>query len=429
MASMVPPKKNTAYVFEVGLTSQADTKLLQVNPTLATGDVKVQTDDGSLANITTLPTGAASSKRVKVSLSADEMNGDNIWVQFSDAAGAEWCDLGVCIQTAAQQVDDLATSANQTTILARLGTWTGTGINNVLGAMRALFRKDGDVAVPSDINTNLGGGAGAANSGTDSLEAIRDRGDAAWVTGGDATAANQATIIGGLATILAAIPSAATVATAVWAAGARTLTSFGTLVADLWAYVTRTLTSGAAPSAASIADAVWDEGAADHNAAGSTGQRLNASGTSADPLLNQVPGAYASGTAGAALGKIGVGRITTVSPVAQGGEIELVRGDDYLEEDGRALEWIDENAAWPDLTEAVISLGISGSEFAGEVITGTGANKKVRAEPDAAYTSALAKGIRWYQVQAILATGSVVTLVHGRAIIREDLAPSVPAEE
>ena len=108
MSGPTVPAKNVALVIEVALVSQADTKLYQTNPTLATGDVKVQTDDGTLANITTLPTGAASSKRVKVSLSAAEMNGDNIWIQFSDAAGAEWCDFAVCIQTSARGVDDLA---------------------------------------------------------------------------------------------------------------------------------------------------------------------------------------------------------------------------------------------------------------------------------------------------------------------------------
>lgn len=108
MGATTVPVKNQSFVFFVALVSQSNTKTYQANPTLAAGDVKVQTDDGSLANITTLPTGAASSLRVKVSLSAAEMNGDNIWVQFSDAAGAEWCDFAVNIQTSARGVDDLA---------------------------------------------------------------------------------------------------------------------------------------------------------------------------------------------------------------------------------------------------------------------------------------------------------------------------------
>lgn len=43
-----------------------------------------------------------------------------------------------------------------------------------------------------------------------------------------------------------------TIATAVWAAGTRTLTSFGTLVADIWSYSTRTFTNLAAAVQAAL---------------------------------------------------------------------------------------------------------------------------------------------------------------------------------
>jgi hypothetical protein len=107
--SYVPPEKNIAYVFYVSLISQANTKIAQANPTLAAGDVKVATDDAAPANLATLPAVDADfTKRVKVSLSTSEMNGDNVTVIFSDAAGSEWCDLTVNIQTVARQLDDLA---------------------------------------------------------------------------------------------------------------------------------------------------------------------------------------------------------------------------------------------------------------------------------------------------------------------------------
>jgi cell division protein ZapA (FtsZ GTPase activity inhibitor) len=109
MASQVTPKKNAAFTFYVSLRSQSNPKIHQANPTLAAGDVKVAIDDGAPANLATLPAVDADfTKRVKVSLSASEMNGDNISVIFSDAAGDEWCDLIVNIQTTARQVDDLA---------------------------------------------------------------------------------------------------------------------------------------------------------------------------------------------------------------------------------------------------------------------------------------------------------------------------------
>lgn len=108
MASYVTPKKNTAFIFYAGLVSQADTKLFKSAPTLAAGDFKVSIDGGALANLATLPTNTPGSQMVKFSLSSSEMNGDNITVVCSDAAGAEWCDAVFNIQTSARQVDDLA---------------------------------------------------------------------------------------------------------------------------------------------------------------------------------------------------------------------------------------------------------------------------------------------------------------------------------
>lgn len=66
-------------------------------------------DGGALNNLATLPTTTpASSVMLKISLSSSEMNGDNITVVCIDAAGAEWCDKVINIQTSARQVDDLA---------------------------------------------------------------------------------------------------------------------------------------------------------------------------------------------------------------------------------------------------------------------------------------------------------------------------------
>lgn len=109
MPSYIFPKKNTEFVFYIGLVSQSDTKVFQSNPTLASGDFKVSIDGGALANLSTLPdVDPNSSKLVKVTLSSSEMNGDNIQFIGSDAAGGEWCDIIVNIQTSARQVDDLA---------------------------------------------------------------------------------------------------------------------------------------------------------------------------------------------------------------------------------------------------------------------------------------------------------------------------------
>ena len=109
MPSYVTPKKNTAFKFYVSLVDQSNTKLTKANPTIAAGDFKVSTDGGAFANLTTLPSAnPAAGRAVMIDLATTEMNGDNIVVQCVDAAGAEWCDLIVNIQTSARQIDDLA---------------------------------------------------------------------------------------------------------------------------------------------------------------------------------------------------------------------------------------------------------------------------------------------------------------------------------
>lgn len=166
----------------------------------------------------------------------------------------------------------------------------------------------------------------------------------------------------------------------------------------------------APPAASAVADAVWDEAISGHGSAGTTGQALGAAGAASDPLLNAVPGAYASGTAGAALGKIGSGQIMTVSPVAQSGDVSIIRGDDYLAADARALEWTDADASWPDLTSATISADMdNGLTFAGSVVNAD----KVRVELTDVQTRSLMFGDRAFSVRATLSDGSRVTLLSG----------------
>lgn len=109
MANYPFPVKNTAYIFYVGLISQSNTKVLQANPTLAAGDFQVSIDGGAFANLGTLPTVTpAAGTSVKVSMASGEMNGDNIVIACIDAAGAQWCDQFINIQTATRGLDDLA---------------------------------------------------------------------------------------------------------------------------------------------------------------------------------------------------------------------------------------------------------------------------------------------------------------------------------
>jgi hypothetical protein len=95
-------------------------------------------------------------------------------------------DVGAIADEVVTHMD--ANSSDFTTILARLGAFTGSGDNTILGFFKALFRSDANT--PSDMG-------GTADSSTDSLQAIRDRGDAAWtgsVTGTGDTAVNADTL-------------------------------------------------------------------------------------------------------------------------------------------------------------------------------------------------------------------------------------------
>jgi len=168
---------------------------------------------------------------------------------------------------------------------------------------------------------------------------------------------------------------------------------------------------------AQIVDGTWDELLAGHAIVGSAGASLSAAGSAADPLLNPVPGAYASGTAGFALGRVGSGQITTVSPVAQDGDVEIYQGDDYDNADGRAIDWTNLLGTWPDLTGATITVAIKGvGSFTGSVVTPTGAGQKVRLELTRAQTLTIPADQHSFEVRATqsVALGSdVITLVEG----------------
>jgi hypothetical protein len=117
---------------------------------------------------------------------------------------------------------------------------------------------------------------------------------------------------------------------------------------------------------------------------------------------------------------LGVGSVKVSSPVASGGNATIVKGDDYLAADGRALEWT--SADWPDLTGATVAMKYKRRRdvvsVAAEVVTPSGSEKKVRVELTRDVTSTLVAGesrtqprALAFDLEAILADGSVVTLV------------------
>jgi hypothetical protein len=334
MASFLPCKKNDAggYTFYVSLRSQANVKIMKASPTLAAGDVKISIDDGAPANLGTLPVVDADfTKRVKVVLAQAEINGDNLTVIFSDAAGDEWCDLTVNIQTAANQFDGLAVPGSAMTLasdsitaavfdestafpvksadtgstaIARVGADSDTletlsdqldTVDTVVDAIK--LKTDNLPASPAAVGSAMTLAAGAVDAtaiadnaidaGAIATGAITDSKFAAGAITSTVLAANAigatqiasnaiaATKIASAAITAAKFGSSAITSTVmaadaigasqfaqaaadkVWSTAARSLTTYGTLVADtvtaVWAALTSALT-GAGSIGKKLAD-------------------------------------------------------------------------------------------------------------------------------------------------------------------------------
>lgn len=160
MPTYIPAKIATQFVFYGSLVSQANPKLMQVNPTIASGDFKVSIDGGALANLATLPTVTpAGGSMVKFTLSTTEMAGANATVVCLDAAGSEWCDLTINIPTATRQVDDLAypATSGRSIVVDASGLVDATTVK--VGPTGA-----GTAQTAADLKAVLGAPAGASVS-------------------------------------------------------------------------------------------------------------------------------------------------------------------------------------------------------------------------------------------------------------------------
>ena len=135
-------------------------------------------------------------------------------------------------------------------------------------------------------------------------------------------------------------------------------------------------------------------------------------------LSETVPGTNAPTTVGGVLGAM-LGRmpnLVVVTPLLEGGNITLVRGDDYRTADGRNLTWTETSGTWPDLTGASVFLIIGDARFFRkqiDILTPTGMNKTVSADLTATETRKLTQNSYGFYVEAIMSSGSRVTLLKG----------------
>jgi hypothetical protein len=140
---------------------------MQVNPTIAAGDFKVSIDGAALANLATIPAVTpAGSSMIKFTLSTSEMAGANATVVGIDAAGAEWCDITINLQTSARQIDDLAfpTTSGRSTTTSATGDVAADVVKlNSVTASAANFERAASVQYRGSVT-----GAATVNSLIDS---------------------------------------------------------------------------------------------------------------------------------------------------------------------------------------------------------------------------------------------------------------------
>ena len=308
-----------------------------------------------------------------------------------------------------------------------------TGISSLADWLRLSFRADFTNATAT---AEIGGTFAAA---TDSLEAIRNRGDEAWTTGagggggaGDWTTDERAQIRHRLGLDgTAAAPTSATPSLSS-AASLTTLANRFTGISSLadWLrlsfradFTNATATAEIGGTFAATTDsleAIRNRG----DAAWTTG--AGGGGGGADPLTAAVPGNYAPGTAGHRLGQIGTAALTVTSPLTPEGNLELYAGDDYRAADGRALLWTNAAGTWPNLTAAALQLtahrnGARRLQFPGTVQTPTGA-QQIRFEPTAqdlpTPTDAAPSWEYSFAITATLSNGHTITLQTGTLTLR-----------
>lgn len=150
--------------------------------------------------------------------------------------------------------------------------------------------------------------------------------------------------------------------------------------------------------------------------------------SSGDPLRAPVPGAYLPGQAGYKLGLIGSNRMPIDPPASTSQLIRVIRGDDYLTADGRALDIALYTTV--DLTGATLAFNAR-LKYNGSVpisipatVLGSGTlYQSASVEMTSVQTSAFSIGEYSFEIEATLTSGSRVTVASkGIMRVQEDIS-------
>ena len=211
----------------------------------------------------------------------------------------------------------------------------------------------------------------------------------------------------------------------VWAVGTRTLTSFGSLLADVasavWAHAGRTLSSFSfvvetQPNAVELAIQVKTDDV--EAALGTLDERTEQMGVTLAAVKAKTD-------------PLGAGAVTVQSPVSPDGKlVTMVTGDDYMAADGRQLDLEFKNA--PDLTDATVKFTATYYEqpfvLTAQVLPPDDDVQRVRFEVAGSVTQALPEGVMRGDVEAVLPSGRTVTLMFLRIQLLADYSRPAPPE-
>lgn len=165
--AILPVSRNDA--ISAGATDWSTAEKQQIRQALGVDGTKSATSGGNLDTVQA----AVDTEVAAIKAKTDQLNFTGTDVKAT--LDGETVTLAAAVHTGATipTVTDVtnlhasaATAANQTTILNRIGAFTGSGLNTILGFLRALMRKDATLT-PSDVG-------GTYDNTTDSQEAIKD---------------------------------------------------------------------------------------------------------------------------------------------------------------------------------------------------------------------------------------------------------------
>lgn len=118
--------------------------------------------------------------------------------------------------------------------------------------------------------------------------------------------------------------------------------------------------------------------------------------------------------------------LTVLSPVALGGDVDIIQGDAYLVAHGRELAWETSDASqWPDLADATAPTFYAKNLVTGELFSKTGvvdvpsgANKRVYVELTSTESATIADKYHiWFQVTK---GSGIVTLLDAQMNVQRD---------